>query len=69
VLLLTGAAGSRFRSIAHTGAVMSVELELNIEPKSPPSDAPAIPGTYARAGPPAVAPSPGGVKSARKSRS
>ena len=46
---------------------MLVERELYIEPKSPPSDPPAIPGTNERAGPPAVTASCGGVKSARMS--
>jgi hypothetical protein len=69
VLVLTGAFGSRSRSIAQTGLVTSVERESYIEPKSPPREPPAIPGTNRRAGPPDVTASTGGMKSAGRSRS
>ena len=39
-----GAGDGIVRSAAHTGAVMSPEAELTIEPKSPPGIEPAMPG-------------------------
>jgi hypothetical protein len=54
------------RSAAHTGAVVSVEAELTIEPKSPPGIEPAMPGMKCL---PRLTSRTGGFQSASRSRS